>query len=340
LTPHRLDQLLDRFRRLRIAVCGDFFLDKYLLIDPALAEVSIETGLTAHQVTALRCQAGAAGTVCNNLAALGVGRIEAVGYRGPDGEGFELRRALRAIRVSTTLLTEAAGRLTPTYTKPLVQHPGEPPTELERLDHKNRTPTPPEVEQRVIESIEIAASRCDALVIADQVEEPNHGVITDRVRDLLAELGRVAPELVILTDSRRRIGRFRQVSVKPNVSEAQAGFGLLVDPETLASSVSRLIGRPAFVTLGSEGAVAAIGDEVSRVPGVPVPEPLDICGAGDSFCAGSVCALAAGASPAEAAQVGCLVASLTVQQIGTTGTATPAQVRRRLVESPYLNAAY
>jgi len=66
----RLDELLSRFRGLRVAVIGDFFLDKYLEVDPRLAEPSLETGKTAHQVVGTRHAPGAAGTVVNNLAAL------------------------------------------------------------------------------------------------------------------------------------------------------------------------------------------------------------------------------------------------------------------------------
>ncbi|HRE99068.1 MAG TPA: hypothetical protein PLI18_01035, partial [Pirellulaceae bacterium] len=71
MTPERLDQLLDRFSTLRIAVLGDYFLDSYLDVDPALAEPSVETGKVAHQVVGVKHSAGAAGTVVNNLAALG-----------------------------------------------------------------------------------------------------------------------------------------------------------------------------------------------------------------------------------------------------------------------------
>jgi sugar/nucleoside kinase (ribokinase family) len=52
-------------------------------------------------------------------------------------------------------------------------------------------------------------------------------------------------------------------------------------------------------------------------------------GAGDSATAGIVSALLAGATRLEAAAVGNLVASITVQQLGTTGTASPAQVLAR-----------
>ena len=42
----------------------------------------------------VRAQPGGAGTILNNLVALGVGRIVPVGFCGDDGEGYELRREL------------------------------------------------------------------------------------------------------------------------------------------------------------------------------------------------------------------------------------------------------
>src|SRR5688500_3517916 len=101
MTPARLQQLIDCFASRRIAVVGDFFLDKYLTVDPALAEPSVETGKTAHQVVAVRTSPGAAGTVVNNLSALNAGTIHAVGAIGDDGEGYDLRRGLELRRCST-----------------------------------------------------------------------------------------------------------------------------------------------------------------------------------------------------------------------------------------------
>jgi len=86
MSPERLEGLVDRFGRQRIAVLGDFFLDKYLEVDPRLAEQSLETAKIAHQVVGVRHSPGAAGTVMRNLAALGAGRLEAIGLipRGID----------------------------------------------------------------------------------------------------------------------------------------------------------------------------------------------------------------------------------------------------------------
>ena len=77
-----------------ILVLGDFFLDRYLEIDADLDEPSLETGLTAYQVAGMRLSPGAAGTVANNLVAMGVGHVIALGVGGEDGHGLELRQAM------------------------------------------------------------------------------------------------------------------------------------------------------------------------------------------------------------------------------------------------------
>src|ERR1700694_2434522 len=99
LTDEALDRILSAVPRLSVAVLGDLFLDRYLDIDAALTEPSIETGLDAYQVVNVRSYPGAAGTVINNLIALGVGKVHAISAIGDDGEGYELRQALDRYRV-------------------------------------------------------------------------------------------------------------------------------------------------------------------------------------------------------------------------------------------------
>src|SRR5262245_5430576 len=121
LTSSLIEQVLTRAPGLTIGVLGDLFLDRYLDLDAALTEPSIETGLDAYQVVRVRSSPGAAGTVLNNLIALGVGRVVPVALIGDDGEGYELRQALAGMRgVDPTSVQSAHGRRTPTYTKPML----------------------------------------------------------------------------------------------------------------------------------------------------------------------------------------------------------------------------
>ena len=54
LTRQRLEAILGRLPGLTIGVVGDLFLDRYLDLDATLTEPSLETGLDAYQVVAVR----------------------------------------------------------------------------------------------------------------------------------------------------------------------------------------------------------------------------------------------------------------------------------------------
>ena len=45
----RFQEISARYAGLRIAIVGDFCLDRYLEIDPARQEISIETGLPSRK---------------------------------------------------------------------------------------------------------------------------------------------------------------------------------------------------------------------------------------------------------------------------------------------------
>ncbi len=336
LTAAVVQQILERTAGLTVGVLGDLFLDRYLDIDPQLTEPSIETGLDAYQVVRVRPSPGAAGTVINNLAELGVKRVLPIAVIGDDGEGYELKQCLRALpAVDVRYLFAEAGRRTPTYTKPILHTAQGPPRELNRLDIKNRSPLPRAAEQHILAAIEEAWPALDALLVQDQVSEAECGVITTRVREELQALGQRQPDKLILADSRERIGLFRSVCAKPNEGECAMALANFTDADVQAAvtALAARLARPVFCTRGSAG-ILVVDPRPGRqlavtVPAYPVNGPIDIVGAGDSCSAAIACALAAGAELAAAAAFGNLVASITIQQIGTTGTATPAQVRKR-----------
>lgn len=336
LESDRLTALIDRFASCRIAVCGDYFLDKYLEIDPALQEASLETGKPAHQVVGIRCSPGAAGTVVGNLASLGAGQLYAIGFIGDDGEACDLRQALRRLACSDEHLFTAEERFTPTYLKPRDRSVRGLVGEHSRYDTKNRQATPEAIQRRVVESLEAVARHVDAVVVMDQVEESECGVVTSTVRDALTRQARARRNVVFWADSRRRIGEFHGVIVKPNQFEAVG----LVDPPPDAEVELAVLGdaarrmrrdndAPIVVTRGAKGMIVS-DPEWTAVPGVAVEGEVDTTGAGDSATAGTVLALAAGATLPEAAVVGNLVASITVQQLATTGVARPDQLPGRL----------
>jgi len=336
LLSSELEQMIARFASCRIAVLGDFFLDRYLDIDPGLEEPSLETGQPAHQVTAVRNYPGAAGTVVSNLSALQTGGLHAIGFTGDDGEAFELRRGLAKLNCSTDHLHTSAARFTPTYLKPrdmTIRGLG---GEHSRIDTQNRLPTPTDIQQAIIDSLATVVDHVDAVIVLDQVEAANCGAITAAVRDRVAELALNHPHVTFWADSRRRIHDYRNVIIKPNEFEAvgreDPRLGDAVDVDELRAAGSQLratTNAPSFITRGEDGMLIS-DPQWTALPGVRLTGETDTTGAGDSATAGCVLALCAGATFAQAAVIGNLVASITVEQLGTTGTASPDELVPRL----------
>jgi bifunctional ADP-heptose synthase (sugar kinase/adenylyltransferase) len=339
MSCQRLEELLDQFPSLGIAVIGDLFLDKWLEIDRTLDEASLETGLTAYQVTAKRLYAGAAGTALSNLAALGIGRLYALGFTGDDGEGFELRRILRSLGINLDALALSHTMMTPTYTKPVFhwETGGE---ETNRLDHRNLTPIPTAIEDQIIESLWKTLPKVDAVIALDQITAPGLGTLTPRIREELAKAALAYPKLIFYVDSRAFITEFRHMIIKCNDLEAlkllRPGMEGRADLDTLGEcllGLSEMTGRRVFITCGERGVLAM--DENGRpslVPALAQQGRIDTVGAGDACSAGMVGTLCCGGTALEAAFVGNLVSSITIQVIGSTGTATRGQVVARYRE--------
>lgn len=330
-------QMAARYPALRIAVAGDFCLDRYLEIDPARAETSIETGLPVRNVVRVRAQPGAAGTVLNNLAALGVGEIHAVGFCGEDGEGYELRGALERIAgVCMDGFLVTPQRRTFTYCKPLIVVPGAPPIEMERLDTKNWTPTPEAVQAMLAAHVRRLGAAVDAVILMDQVDAPETGVVTRHVREAAAAAQRAHPGLLVLADTRRSLDDYPPMTFKMNGAELGALCGQEEPPDVvktmrLATALARRNGHPVFVTLSEHGIVGAGADGYTHhVPGLPLRGPIDIVGAGDAVTANLAAALAAGADRSEAMTVAMAAASVVIHKLGTTGTASPHEIETAL----------
>ncbi len=312
MSPDRFQEITSKYASLRIGVVGDFCLDRYLEIDPTKQETSIETGLPVHNVVNVRSQPGAAGTILNNLVALGIGEIYPVGFAGEDGEGFELRATLqnqRGVRLDHFWQTDQ--RRTFTYCKPLVVSAGKPPVELNRFDSKNWTPTPALLQGRLIDSAANVAADSDAIILMDQVGLPETGVITSK---LLEAVSCIVSALAGCPDPAQ-----------------------LEELKAVAAVLARKQVRHVFVTLSERGILGASPEgRVEHVPALPVRGPIDIVGAGDAVTANLTAALAAGATLREVMEIAMAAAAIVIHELGTTGTASVNQIRSVLESvAPY-----
>lgn len=316
-------EILAAMPRYSVLVCGDICLDRWCTYDPATAEPSRETGIPRIGVVSTEVTPGAGGTVANNVAALGIQRSAVLGVIGDDGFGYELTHALNSRGISTDLLVRTKELPTFTYTKLINAASGA--EDLPRVDFINNRPLPESLEEQVLSYLRDYADSFDIIFVSDQAETKRGGVITHAVRALLAELTEKRPDKVVMVDSRVRVERFRRLILKPNEQEAAAAciglFGSVDYQRLRAHAEAKLM----FVTKGSNGVVVVEDGRETPVPTRAIEQPVDICGAGDSFSAGLGTALAVTKSPVEAARFANLVASITIMKKGT-GTASPEEL--------------
>lgn len=323
---------LSRTNEITVAVIGDFCLDKYLYIDPKNDEPSVETGLTAYQVDHKATAAGVGGTITNNLRALGVNTV-CIGIVGDDGEGYELIKALEKVGADHSHMVRTDTLCTCTYTKPMRLEADGTYTEMNRLDFRNFTPPSPELEDAMMGELKSVIDSVDAVVITDQYFQRNAGAVTDGLRSKLSAFAGERRDKIFFVDSRAFAAEYDNIIIKCNQFELieyfAGGKGDPNDIETVireGSALQKKIKNTVFITCGARGMIVFDDGGHTEVHGFRVDGKIDITGAGDATNAGIATALSLGLSPSEAAKVACAVSSITIRQIGMTGTATVAQV--------------
>lgn len=324
----RLEELLRAIGQTRVAVIGDFCLDAYWSIDPAGSEISVETGKPTHTVCRQRYSLGGAGNVVNNLVALGVGEVRAVGVLGDDVFGREMTGIMGRLGVHTGgLCTQAEAWDTPVYGKPYIGD-----DEQSRIDFGAFNAIRAETEARLLEHLNTAAQHAQAIIINQQLVR---GWSSDALIAGVNRLIAAQPQRVFLVDSRQKSDRFQGVVLKVNDVEAGRMTGRpyspgevvpLAEVQDAARELAQRTGRPVFITRGGRGLLAHDGRELIEVPGIQILTPVDPVGAGDAATAALAASLAAGATAGEAAEVANAAAAVTVRKLKQCGTASPAEI--------------
>jgi bifunctional ADP-heptose synthase (sugar kinase/adenylyltransferase)/phosphoglycolate phosphatase-like HAD superfamily hydrolase len=328
MTPTELSALLASIRIVKIGILGDFCLDVYLLLDPSASEVSVETGLATRAVRTQRYTLGGAGNVASNLHAMGVGRLSVFGVIGRDPFGSEMQRMLEDYGADCEgLAVQRESWDTHVYTKPCEHE-----HEQHRIDFGNFNQLQPTTARFLLEQLERKLPDLDLVIVNQQVVR---GIHTKEFRKSLEELMLRHPDRRFIVDSRHYPDEYGVAMRKVNLFEAsklsrsqgtapESADGHAV--ELLALELFERWEKPLFLTRGEHGCCVCDASGVSEIPGLVILSPVDPVGAGDSMLAGIAAGMAAGAEPYVAAELGNLVAGVTVQKLMVTGTASPEEI--------------
>lgn len=324
-----LTPIIDDWRGKSILVLGDMVADIY--IDGKISRISREAPVLVLEQMGEKIIAGGAANVVNNIATLG-GRAIAVGITGTDSASLGLRTALEKNGAETAGLIADATR--PTISKSRIIAGGRATVsqQIVRLDREWHEPISREAEAGLVRYIRGVLPEIDGVVISDY----GSGTVTVGLKKMLIDYCREhgIPSMV---DSRYNIASFRGIGyVKQNDSELAAAVGRRLDSvamlhEAGTELLNKLAADGVLVTRGEQGMTLFTADgTITDIPVTDKSEVFDVSGAGDTCVSAVILALAAGATPADAARISNYASGIAVRKLGT-ATVSANELRKVLV---------
>ena len=326
LPKPRLEELLDQITRTRVLVIGDVMLDQFIW--GRVSRISPEAPVPVVEFERESSMPGGAANVARNLTSLR-GKAELFGVVGQDANAAQLKRLLKDQRVGCSGLLAVKGYHTATKTR-IVAHK----QQVTRLDRETRGDITPANVQRLLTKLDRMLDQIDAVSIGDYAK----GVVTQPLLDAVRERCLAKGRWLSLDPKPSHALDLRGLSLlTPNRKEAFELAGIVDSvrsPQPLKDGplllvVERLLKalQPALllITLGELGMMLCQkGRAPFHIPTV-AQEVFDVSGAGDTVIASFTLAIAAGASPIEAALFSNYAAGIVVGKIGT-ATVTPAEM--------------
>jgi rfaE bifunctional protein kinase chain/domain len=323
----RILSIIEQFNGLGVCVVGDLIVDEYVTCD-ALGMSQEDPTVVVTPVDTERF-VGGAGVVAAHAAGLG-GNVHFLSVSGQDDMREFVLADLEALGVNSALFADDTR---PTTRKQRFRADG---MTLLRVSHLHQGSIHADLQDRVFGRFKEVVDECSLLVFSDF----NYGCLPQSLVDRIMDVSRSAG-LFVAADSQSssqigNVARFKGVDLlTPTEHEARVSLrdqedGLVVLVERLRVESSA---RHIILKMGEEGALLHLegsdGDyHTDRIPSLN-QAPRDVIGAGDSLLISSSMALAAGATPWEAAYIGSVAAAIQVARLGNTPL-SPVELRREI----------
>ncbi len=326
ISPNRVKQLIARAARTRLVVLGDIMLDQFIW--GSVARISPEAPVPVVDFERESFMPGGAANVARNLTALSV-PTELLGVVGKDHSADQLKNLLTAYHIGCKGIVTSSARRTCVKTR-IVAHK----QQVVRIDRETRDGLHPALTRRLLNQLQSKIRGTAAVIVGDY----GKGVITQPLLEELKNLCRSHGIWLSLDPKPVHHLNLSGLSlITPNRKEAFELAGLPDDSrnenpledKSLMRVAQKLLSelQPAvlLITLGELGMLLCErGRQPFHIPTV-AQEVFDVSGAGDTVIATFTMAIAAGASPVEAALVSNHAAGIVVGKIGT-ATVVPEEL--------------
>ena len=320
----RLRQLIDGMTGRPVVMIVDLVADRFITGTPKRISREAPVLILRHEREEF-IPGGGANAVAN-VRALG-GEPLPLGVVGDDDSGRRLLEALTERDISTDGVTVRPGYRTPTKTRVLGGGRHAIKQQIVRYDVEDRVVLDEDDVERISATLTGWRERAAVAVLSDYGYGAVPPELTGAVRGALAD------PAIVLADSRYRLQEFDGLDgATPNEEEAEALLGepLSEEPEAFRKSGrllrDRLASRFLLITRGSQGMSLFLADGCLHLPVHGTDQVADVTGAGDTVIGAFSLALAAGATPAEAALLANYAGGLVVMKTGT-ATISPDELR-------------
>jgi D-beta-D-heptose 7-phosphate kinase/D-beta-D-heptose 1-phosphate adenosyltransferase len=326
LSAPRARQILSAAAKTRVLVLGDVMLDQFIW--GSVARISPEAPVPVVDFERESSMPGGAANVARNLTALNV-PTELFGAIGHDDAAGQLKKLLAEQKIGCAGLVENSARHTSVKTR-IVAHK----QQVVRIDRETRDGLDAKLTAKLIAAVKGKLSKTDAVIVGDY----GKGVVTQPLLNEIKSLCRARGVWLSLDPKPVHDLNLSGLSlITPNRKEAFELANLpdetrhpnpLADKNLMVAAQRLLIElHPAvlLITLGELGMLLCQrGQKPFHIPTV-AQEVFDVSGAGDTVIATFTLAVAAGASPLEAAILSNHAAGIVVGKIGT-ATTTPEEL--------------
>ncbi|HEY0008013.1 MAG TPA: D-glycero-beta-D-manno-heptose 1-phosphate adenylyltransferase [Tepidisphaeraceae bacterium] len=312
----RLVELIENLGSPRIALAGDFMIDRYIFGDAN--RVSPEAPIPVLRFTREEARLGGAGFVLAGLATLGA-KVSVLGICGDDSAGINLCEKISAYHADVAGLVKTPGRPTVEKVRLLGSSEDRTAQQMIRLDIENTTPIDVGVEERLLAAADQALAGAHVLCLEDY----NKGVLTDSLCRKLIELAR-AKNIPVFVDPARLndYSKYRGATmIKLNRPETERATGLPAKTEhqwhaAADKLLSELDLEAVVLTLNDRGCFLATRDGTRELLASRPRQVADATGAGDMVLTTLAMARASGASWHEAVELANVVGGLEVEKLG------------------------
>ena len=326
LSASRARQILTAAQKTRVLVVGDVMLDQFIW--GGVSRISPEAPVPVVDFSRESFMPGGAANVARNLVCLKT-PAELFGAIGNDDAAKRLLKLLGEQNIGCTGLVKNSARHTSIKTR-IVAHQ----QQVVRIDRETRGALDAKTTAKLLAEFKTKLVKADAVIVGDYGKGVVTQLLLNEIKSLCHERGvwlSLDPKpvhhlnlsnLSLITPNRKEAFELADLPDETKNVNPFADKNLMLVAERLLKELNPAL---LLITLGELGMLLCQrGQKPFHIPTV-AQEVFDVSGAGDTVIASFTLAIAAGASPVEAAILSNHAAGIVVGKVGT-ATTTPEEL--------------